>query len=71
MSDLEAATYSIANLVLMLTVLVLGLGLALGRSGLVPGAEKTAVAIAGFLFVLTGVAGLVLVLVSWHENRDE
>lgn len=71
MSKLEETAYNVANLVLILTVTDLAAGLILERTGILPGAERMATAIAGVLFVLTGIAGLVLVIVSWRTEHSD
>lgn len=71
MSELEETAYNVANFVLILTVTDLAAGLILERTGILPGAERMATAFAGVLFVLTGIAGLVLVILSWRTERAE
>lgn len=70
MSDVAAKAYNIATLILFLTLANIALGLVLERAGILPGATQLAVSFSGPLFLLTGVAGLILILVDW-KTRDE
>lgn len=71
MSELEETAYSIATFLLILTVTDLALGVLLERTGILPGAERMATGIAGVLFLLTGLSGLALVVISWWSNREK
>jgi hypothetical protein len=69
--DLEKSAYQFANLALFLLLTDLAVGLLLERTGLVPGAERTSVQFAELLFVVIGLAGVALLVVSWWNSRVE
>ena len=71
MVELEATTYRVASLILIILLTDLAVGLVLGRTGLLPGAEEMAVALAEVLFVFLGIAGLALVVISWWTGRTD
>ena len=71
MVELEATTYRVASLILIILLTDLAVGLVLGRTGLLPGAEEMAVALAEVLFVFLGITGLALVVISWWTGRTD
>lgn len=70
MSDVGRYAYNIATLILFLTLANLALGIVLERTGILPGAEQLAVSFGGGFFVLTGLAGLFLLIVDRLTTED-
>ena len=71
MVELEEPAYQIATLALILLLTDLAVGLLLERTGLLPGAEQLSLQLAEVLFVVVGIAGLALLVISWWTSRVE